>query len=166
MFHPMWWFTSECRYHTRLVTMYKYDSRTFGGGRSCWNKIDEKMKLHSFRCAPFTGAKLESYSSNSPQFTHHDMIINHLEKGLNLDTLYFDFAKAFDKVDRSLVPKKPSTLGIRETILQWISSFMTSRTHGYLCTYDIRGSTRFWYWITPVSDPHWRHWSIYCNKFQ
>ena len=64
----------------------------------------------------------------SQLLTHYDRIISLLEKGLNVDTIYLDFAKAFDKVDHSLVLKKLSILGVRGKILQWIESFLTSRT--------------------------------------
>lgn len=64
----------------------------------------------------------------SQLLTHYDKIISILEKGLNVDTIYLDFAKAFDKVDHSLVLKKLSMLGIRGKILQWIESFLTNRT--------------------------------------
>ena len=73
----------------------------------------------------------------SQLLTHYDRILSLLEKGLNVDTVYLDFAKAFDKVDHSLVLKKLSMLGVRGKILQWIKSFLTSRTqrvmvNGYL----------------------------------
>ena len=63
----------------------------------------------------------------SQLLTHYDRIISHLEKGLNVDTIYIDFAKAFDKVDHNLVLKKLSMLGVRGKILQWIESFLTIR---------------------------------------
>ena len=68
----------------------------------------------------------------SQLLSHYDRIISLLEKGLNVDTIYLDFSKAFDKVDHSLVLKKLSILGIRGTILQWIESFLTNRTQRVL----------------------------------
>ena len=58
----------------------------------------------------------------------HDKILNVLEQGLNVDTVYLDFAKAFDKVDHRIVLKKLSILGIRGKVLSWIESFLMSRT--------------------------------------
>ena len=64
----------------------------------------------------------------SQLLTHYDNIITLLEKNVNVDTIYLDFAKAFDKVDHSIVLKKLSLLGIRGKLLSWIESFLTTRT--------------------------------------
>ena len=73
----------------------------------------------------------------SQLLTHYDNILSILESGINVDTVYLDFAKAFDKVDHSIVLKKLSLIGIRGNILSWIESFLTARTqkvmvNGYL----------------------------------
>ena len=59
---------------------------------------------------------------------HYDRIVDILQAGSNADTIYLDFAKAFDKVDHGIVLKKLSLLGIRGRLLQWITSFLSSRT--------------------------------------
>ena len=64
----------------------------------------------------------------SQLLSHYDKIISLLENGFNVDTVYLDFAKAFDKVDHTIVLKKLSLVGVRGKVLQWIESFLTSRT--------------------------------------
>ena len=64
----------------------------------------------------------------SELLSHYDKIVDILESGSNVDTIYLDFAKAFDKVDHGIVLKKLSLLGIRGRLLRWISSFLSSRT--------------------------------------
>ena len=64
----------------------------------------------------------------SQLLTHYDRIVEILESGSNVDTIYLDFAKAFDKVDHGILLKKLSILGIRGKLLQWIESFLSSRT--------------------------------------
>ena len=59
---------------------------------------------------------------------HYDRIVEILEAGSNVDSIYLDFAKAFDKVDHGIILKKMSLLGIRGRLHQWIKSFLTSRT--------------------------------------
>ena len=70
----------------------------------------------------------EGRSCLSQLLAHHDKILNILESGVNVDTIYLDFAKAFDKVDHSILLKKLSLLGVRGKVLKWITSFLTSRT--------------------------------------
>ena len=58
---------------------------------------------------------------------HYDMIIKHMEAGKNVDVIYIDFAKAFDKLDFTLTLQKLNRLGISGKILRWIKSFLTGR---------------------------------------
>ena len=58
---------------------------------------------------------------------YHDKIISSLEAGFNVDSVYLDFSKAFDKVDHQIVLAKLSLIGIRGKLLLWIESFLTSR---------------------------------------
>ena len=64
----------------------------------------------------------------SQLLSHYDKIIDILETGANVDTIYLDFAKAFDKVDHGIVLKKLSLLGIQGKLLIWIKSFLSERT--------------------------------------
>ena len=64
----------------------------------------------------------------SQLLAHYDRIVSLLESGVNVDTIYLDFSKAFDKVDHTILLKKLSLIGIRGKMLTWIKSFLTSRT--------------------------------------
>ena len=68
------------------------------------------------------------HSCLSQLLNHYDKILDILQSGSNVDVIYLDFAKAFDKVDHGIVLKKLSLLGIRGKILKWIKSFLSSRT--------------------------------------
>ena len=46
----------------------------------------------------------------------------------NLDVIYLDFSKAFDKVDHKLLLRKLSKMGIRGKVLSWITAFLSNRT--------------------------------------
>ena len=50
-----------------------------------------------------------------------------LEEGKNVDVIYLDFAKAFDKLDFEITLRKLHTMGIRGKILNWLRSFLTGR---------------------------------------
>ena len=68
----------------------------------------------------------------SELLAHYDNIVSILETGSNVDTIYLDFAKAFDKVDHGIVLAKLSHLGIRGKLLVWIKSFLSSRSQKVL----------------------------------
>ena len=50
-----------------------------------------------------------------------------LEEGDNIDLIYLDFAKAFDKCNIGILIHKMKKLGISEIIGRWIYSFLTNR---------------------------------------
>ena len=43
-----------------------------------------------------------------------------LESGKNVDVIYLDFSKAFDKVDFVIVQEKKKGLGITRKLFNWI----------------------------------------------
>ena len=58
---------------------------------------------------------------------HHDQILSYLEEGHNVDSVYLDFSKAFDKVDIGILCHKLRDLGIHGKLGQWLHNFLTSR---------------------------------------
>ena len=50
------------------------------------------------------------------------------EKGKATDTIYLDFAKAFDKVDHDILCHKLKKLGITGKVGIWIKEFLTGRS--------------------------------------
>ena len=67
-------------------------------------------------------------STLSQLLSHFDKILKGLEKGDDVNVVYLDFAKAFDKVDHGVVLKKLKSLGIRGRLGRWIHCFLTGRT--------------------------------------
>ena len=58
---------------------------------------------------------------------HFDTILNIIEDNNNADVIYLDFAKAFDKVDHTIVLNKIKSLGITGQIYNWLESFLRGR---------------------------------------
>ena len=56
-----------------------------------------------------------------------DQVTRHLEDGDNVDVVYLDFAKAFDKVDFFIALQKIFNLGIAGKLFRWIECFLTGR---------------------------------------
>lgn len=63
----------------------------------------------------------------SQLLAHYDKIIEYVEDGSNVDVIYLDFAKAFDKVDHGILARKLRTLGIGGKVGSWINQFLTAR---------------------------------------
>jgi len=50
-----------------------------------------------------------------------------LENGGQIDAVYTDFEKAFDKVSHNRLISKLSSYGISKTVIKWIQDFLTAR---------------------------------------
>ena len=57
----------------------------------------------------------------------HDSILGLLDEGHAVDAIYLDFAKAFDKVDHTILLKKLESINIKGKIWNWIRTFLTNR---------------------------------------
>ena len=59
---------------------------------------------------------------------HHNKILEELEKSNNVDVIFLDFAKAFDKVDNGiLLNKLKKKIRINGKICVWIHNFLSNR---------------------------------------
>ena len=50
-----------------------------------------------------------------------------MENGSNVDAIYLDFSKAFDKVDHKILLFELQKIGIDSKTVKWIESFVTGR---------------------------------------
>ena len=58
---------------------------------------------------------------------HFENIIDQLEKGCNVDVVYLDFCKAFDKLDFNTLLSKLKQIGVTGNLGRWLHSFLTGR---------------------------------------
>ena len=63
----------------------------------------------------------------SQLIAHFDHVSRLLENNQNVDVVYLDFAKAFDKVDFLVTMRKLHKMGISGKLGKWIYSFLTNR---------------------------------------
>ena len=66
-------------------------------------------------------------STISQLLTYYNDILNRLEEGNKVDSIYLDFSKAFDRVDHGVLIKKIESLNITGKILAWLEVFLTNR---------------------------------------
>ena len=57
----------------------------------------------------------------------HQKILDALESDKNVDFVYLDFTKTFDKVDHSILLTELKNMGISGKVLRWIHNFLTGR---------------------------------------
>ena len=70
----------------------------------------------------------QSRSCLSQLLDQFEKVLRRLEENENVDVIYLDFAKAFDKVDYNVLLDKLIMMGIEGKILKWITSFLRDRT--------------------------------------
>ena len=58
---------------------------------------------------------------------HVDTILKQLRDGNEVDVIYVDYAKAFDKVDINILVAKLERYGLRGKVLRWIKCFLSDR---------------------------------------
>ncbi len=63
-----------------------------------------------------------------------------MENEHTVDSIYLDFAKAFDSVTHQRLLKKCKALGIEDKVLSWITAFLTNRRQ---CV-NINGTASDW----------------------
>ena len=60
--------------------------------------------------------------------SHFDEVLHGLLEDKDTDSIYLDYAKAFDKVDHNLLIKKLERYGLPPIITNWITSFLKNRS--------------------------------------
>lgn len=81
------------------------------------NSINDSQ--HGFLRGRSTSTALLSYSND---------ISDSLDKGMCVDSAYFDFSKAFDSVRHDYLLQKLSNIGISGYLLKWIINYLKNRT--------------------------------------
>ena len=75
-------------------------------------------RQHGFRTGRSTLTQL---------LNHFDMIYEGLVDGKDTDSIYLDYAKAFDRVDHELLISKLERYGFHPSLISWIKSFLSNR---------------------------------------
>lgn len=96
-----------------------FDMMTFKVVRYYLNK-SLSFQQHGFVSNKSTATNLLLYSSD---------ISSALESGAEVDSIYTDFSKAFDKVSHRLVIEKLAKIGFSGSLLDWFQSYLVNRKY-------------------------------------
>jgi hypothetical protein len=66
-------------------------------------------------------------STDTILLTFYDYVTKSLDDNLIVDTIYFDFSKAFDTIPHDVLLRRLSSHGIQGKVLRWIQNFLTDR---------------------------------------
>ena len=66
-------------------------------------------------------------STNSNLLNYVSYLIDSVDKNLQVDVIYTDFSKAFDKVDHGILVRKLLSFGISDILLDWCKSYLSNR---------------------------------------
>ncbi|CAH2107680.1 unnamed protein product [Euphydryas editha] len=94
--------------------------------------------------------KGRSTSSNLALFL--DYVLNNMEGRGQVDVIYTDFEKAFDRVDHDILLLKLEYLGIHGDLLRWVRSYLTNRSQAV-----VLGGYRSDYAHVPSGVPRGSH---------
>ena len=104
------------------ITLNKKNGRNISKNFHQFLETHQKMntKQHGFH---------SGRSCLSQLLDHHNKILEELEKSNNVDVIYLDFAKAFNKVDHCmLLNKLKKKIGINGKIGVWIHNFLSNNS--------------------------------------
>ena len=71
---------------------------------------------------------LKSRSTNTNLVIYTSKIMNQLESGKQIDSIYTDFSKASDRVNHEILFHKLKALGVSGNLLHWLISYLSNRT--------------------------------------
>ena len=89
-------------------------------------KLVSYLEMNNLICNKQHGFR--SGRSCLSQLLHHfDDVLESLTNNADFDSIYLDYAKAFDKVDHKLLIRKLHRYSLNPKIIRWIDSFLSDR---------------------------------------
>lgn len=101
---------------------------------SCLGKLFESLVYDTlyYHIKPFLSPRQHGFVSNrsttSNLLEYKNYICHAFAKTSQVDSVYTDFSKAFDKVNHYILCKKLASYGIHGNLLRWIESYLTKRS--------------------------------------
>ncbi|CAG9137878.1 unnamed protein product [Plutella xylostella] len=105
--------------------------------RIVYNQLYNALK-HTFSPAQHGFLKRRSTVTNLLLF--NDFLSRHLADGDQVDAIYTDYSKAFDRIDHYLLLNKLHSQGVRHNLLNWFTCYLTNRSQAVV----LNGFTSTW----------------------
>ncbi|KAG7295979.1 hypothetical protein JYU34_021071 [Plutella xylostella] len=90
--------------------------------------------------SPMQHGFLKGRSTVSNLALFNDFVTEKMDGGSQVDVIYTDYSKAFDRIDHSLLLKKLSRIGVTGALLSWFQSYVTGRSQAVV----LNGFTSSW----------------------
>ena len=90
-------------------------------------KLVEHFEQHEL-FNPMQHGFLKGKSCLTQLLDHFDEVLNNWMLGKDVDSIYLDYSKAFDRVDHAILIKKLRKYKVHEGLVRWIQSFLEGRT--------------------------------------
>ena len=97
----------------------------------CLAKVLEKLVLYAAATpiiSEFQHGFVKKRSTTSNLMAYSSILIPAVEKRLQVDAVYIDFSKAFDKVPHNIAIAKLQQLGFPSWLTTWLASYLSSRS--------------------------------------
>ena len=126
----------------RPVSLTSHLSKTFE--RIVRDHLTEFLERAELHCSGQHGFR-KGRSTMTHLLSHIDRVLKHLtdNNANEVDVLYLDFQKAFDRVDIGVLLRKLQRYGVRGKLLAWIKEFLTNRKQAVL----VDGEQSRWEWV-------------------
>ena len=112
----------------------------------------ERFKLLSHKLSTWQHGFYPRRSSVTQLTQVVHLLAQSLDDKLQVDLVYLDFAKAFDRVPHAKLLYKLHLFGIRDPLLSWFRSYLTKRRHRVILQVSLRvrslDRSYFWYILT------------------
>lgn len=83
-------------------------------------------------------------STDTNMISFINYLLTQIEKGHQVDAIYTDFQKAFDRVNIELLLSELKSNGLPQKFITWISSYLNGRTQAVKIGSDISSTIRAW----------------------
>lgn len=99
-------------------------------------------------------------STDTPLVRFYDFVTHNLDNNLIVDAIFFDLAKAFDKVPHGVLVQRLYECGICGALLDWLQEFLSNRFQRVRFAVVVQAVYLFR--VVPSGDQFWdRHYLIF-----